>query len=110
MHADTRASLDAITDLVLHEYRVSREDLMSPLRAAPVAEARRVAMYLSRHYARPHDTDTLDAVLPGYFYRDRTTVAWAITCVESLLEGASSSDRRAKRIVEKLTAAVSKLP
>ena len=110
MHDDTRASLDAITDLVLREYRVSRGDLMSPLRTGPVAEARRVAMYLASHYARPHDTDTLDAVLPGYFGRDRSTVAWALTCVESSLEGASSSDRRLKRIVEKLTAAVSTLP
>ena len=106
MHDDTRASLDAITDLVLREYRVSRGDLMSPLRTGPVAEARRVAMYLASHYARTHDTDTLDAVLPGYFGRDRSTVAWALACVESSLEGASSSDRRLKRIVEKLTAAV----
>jgi chromosomal replication initiation ATPase DnaA len=80
MSPATLSSLDRIVGLVLAEWRVSREDLFSRARRGPVAEARKVAVYLAHRYAQPGPVE-----LPKYFRRDRATVAWAVESIATLL-------------------------
>lgn len=99
MSPKARASLDYIVGLVTDDCRVARADVISPRRTGAVAEARQLAVYLSHHYAQPGPDDTIDSLLPGYFSRDRATIAWAVKVVDLRL----TWDKRFKRRVAKLS-------
>jgi chromosomal replication initiation ATPase DnaA len=102
MSPATLSSLDRIVGLVITEWRVSRDDLFSRTRRGPVAEARKVATYLCHRYAQPGPSDSLDAVLPEYFRRDRTTVAWAVESIATLLTWDKRLARRIAPIADAL--------
>jgi chromosomal replication initiator protein len=67
-----------IRDAVAHEFGLTVDALLSPSRAAPVARARQLAMYLTRKL-----TDlSLPAIAADFNRRDHTTVLHAIRTVE----------------------------
>jgi chromosomal replication initiator protein len=91
------APVDArqVQEAVAARLEISIDDLLSPSRAAPIARARQLAMYLTREL-----TDlSLPAIAQAFNRRDHTTVLHAIRRVErSALEDATVS-----RALEELT-------
>jgi chromosomal replication initiator protein len=66
-------SIERIQELVAEAFDVTREELLSPSRAARVAWPRQVAMYL----AREHTHETLPAIGRSFGGRDHSTVLHA---------------------------------
>ncbi|WCB91331.1 Chromosomal replication initiator protein DnaA [Baekduia alba] len=66
-------TVDRIQDLVAETFGLTREELLSPSRAARVAWPRQVAMYL----AREHTHETLPAIGRRFGGRDHSTVLHA---------------------------------
>jgi chromosomal replication initiator protein len=93
--APTRLQARQVQEAVTARLGLTVDDLLSPSRTAPVARARQLAMYLTRHL-----TDlSLPAIAEAFNRRDHTTVLHAIRRVErSALEDASVS-----RSIEELT-------
>src|SRR5207245_8507835 len=71
-----------IVSEVCREYRLSRDEIASPRRAARVAVPRQVAMYLCRHHTDA-PLATIGADLGG---RDHSTVAHALKAIERRLQ------------------------
>jgi chromosomal replication initiator protein len=67
------ATVEKIQDLVAEVFGLTREELLSPSRAARVAWPRQVAMYL----AREHTHETLPAIGRRFGGRDHSTVLHA---------------------------------
>jgi chromosomal replication initiator protein len=67
------AAVERIQDLVAEAFGLTREELLSPSRAARVAWPRQVAMYL----AREHTHETLPAIGQRFGGRDHSTVLHA---------------------------------
>jgi chromosomal replication initiator protein len=66
-------TVERIQDLVAEQFGLTREELLSPSRAARVAWPRQVAMYL----AREHTHETLPAIGARFGGRDHSTVLHA---------------------------------
>ncbi len=79
-------SLEAIQDAVCAVHGLSREELVSPRRAAPVARARQQAMYLAREL-----TPLSLAEVARGFNRDHSTVLHATRAVAERLEPGSET-------------------
>jgi chromosomal replication initiator protein len=71
--AEPELTIDRVQELTCEAFGISREDLVSPSRAARVAWARQVAMYL----ARTHTGATLPAIGAHFGGRNHTTVMHA---------------------------------
>jgi|SanBayMetagenome_1026888.scaffolds.fasta_scaffold24635_3 chromosomal replication initiation ATPase DnaA len=116
MSPKARASLDYIVGLVTDDCRVARADVFSPRRGiGAISEARQLAMYLAHHYAQPGPDDTISSLLPGYFNRDRATVAWAVKTVNLRLTWDKKFQRRVAKLSDMIRQAyainaVSELP
>lgn len=67
------ATVERIQELVAEDFGLTREELLSPSRAARVAWPRQVAMYL----ARQHTHETLPAIGTSFGGRDHSTVLHA---------------------------------
>ena len=72
--ARRRPSVEEITEAVAARFAISPEQLLSPSRAAPVARARQVAMYLSRELTEL----SLPEIARAFNRRDHTTVLHAV--------------------------------
>jgi chromosomal replication initiator protein len=88
-------TVESIQDLTADAFGVTREELVSPSRAARVAWPRQVAMYL----AREHTTETLPTIGECFGGRNHTTVLHAHKRTAARL----ATDREASDIVRRLT-------
>jgi chromosomal replication initiator protein len=94
-HPPARPNARQIQEAVATKLGLSRDDILSPSRTAPVARARQLGMYLTREL-----TDlSLPAIAQVFNRRDHTTVLHAIRRVErGVLEDAGLA-----RTIEELT-------
>lgn len=94
-HPSARPNARQIQEAVATKLGLSRDDILSPSRTAPVARARQLGMYLTREL-----TDlSLPAIAQVFNRRDHTTVLHAIRRVErGVLEDAGLA-----RTIEELT-------
>jgi chromosomal replication initiator protein len=99
--ASPRTDATAVQGAVADRLDISVEALLSPSRAAPIAQARQIAMYLTREL-----TDlSLPAIAEAFNRRDHTTVMHAIRKVERrALEDAALS-RTLEQLREELSTA-----
>jgi chromosomal replication initiator protein len=90
-------SVDAIQEAVCSAYGVSRDDLLSNKRSAPVSHARQLAMYLLRQR-----TSLSLSAIAQQFHRDHSTVLHAIRAVSARLEPGSPTSAMLDRTRELL--------
>ncbi len=91
-------SVSAIQEAVCSVLGVSRQDLLSPRRTAPISRARHVAMYLAR------DLTSLSlAQIAREFDRDHSTVLHAVRIVSSRLDNGSETSTVLHRARQLLT-------
>lgn len=88
-------TIDYIKDVVCKYYAVTKEQVVSGLRNREVAQARQIAMYLSRQ----HTKSSLNTIGRSFGNRDHATVKYSCRQVENMM----STDRTIKNDVEILS-------
>jgi chromosomal replication initiator protein len=99
--AGGEATVEHIQDLVAEAFGLTREELLSPSRAARVAWPRQVAMYL----AREHTHATLPAIGKSFGGRDHSTVLHAIRRATDRMSTDPDAYDKVTKITARLTSA-----
>ena len=99
--AGGEATLEHIQELVAEAFGLTREELLSPSRAARVAWPRQVAMYL----AREHTHATLPAIGRSFGGRDHSTVLHAIRRATDRMSTDPDAYDKVTKITARLTSA-----
>jgi chromosomal replication initiator protein len=92
-------TVESIQDLTADAFGLTREELVSPSRAARVAWPRQVAMYL----AREHTAETLPAIGERFGGRNHTTVLHAHKRTTQRLATDPEASDIVRRLTERLT-------
>jgi len=92
-------TVESIQELTAEAFGVTREELVSPSRAARVAWPRHVAMYL----AREHTSETLPAIGEHFGGRNHTTVLHAHRRTAERLATDPEASDIVRRLTERLT-------
>jgi chromosomal replication initiator protein len=94
-------TVEAIQDLTAEAFGLTREELLSPSRAARLSWPRQVAMYL----AREHTGETLPAIGAHFGGRNHTTVLHAWRRTTERMAGDPEASEIVRRLTERLTEA-----
>jgi chromosomal replication initiator protein len=95
----TAPTVESIQDLTADAFGLTREELVSPSRAARVAWPRQVAMYL----AREHTAETLPTIGERFGGRNHTTVLHAYKRTTQRLATDPEASDIVRRLTERLT-------